>query len=200
MTDTVTLKPCPFCGGEANADGHIKFSQPLNDTWWPGEVPITEAFYVNCVRCGAVSRSGIVGGYQSRDEAIAAWNTRNGGAATPMRESGTASSEGADEEFCAAVWEALKGDHNDLRRQQIILAAHRASLANAPAASSVGADAADLLAHYADFIRHSVKADDLEMHPYLPEIERVVYDLRAAIAKATVAESDAPETSGEAGQ
>lgn len=32
----------------------------------------------------------------------------------------------ADEAFCAAVWEALKGDHNDLRRQAIILKAHRA--------------------------------------------------------------------------
>jgi hypothetical protein len=40
--------------------------------------------------------------------------------------------------------------------------------------------AADLLAQYADFIRHSVKADELEAHPYLPEIERVVDDLRAA--------------------
>lgn len=32
-----------------------------------------------------------------------------------------------DEAFCATVWEALKGDHNDLRRQQIILNAHRAA-------------------------------------------------------------------------
>jgi hypothetical protein len=33
-----------------------------------------------------------------------------------------------DQAFCAAVWDALKGDHNDLRRQQIILKAHRAAL------------------------------------------------------------------------
>jgi hypothetical protein len=57
-------------------------------------------------------------------------------------------------------------------------------------ASSVGADAADLLAHYADFIRHSVKADELEAHPYLPEIERVVDDLRAATPAQEVDETE----------
>lgn len=33
-----------------------------------------------------------------------------------------------DEAFCDIVWSALKGDHNDLRRQQIILRAFRAAL------------------------------------------------------------------------
>lgn len=32
-----------------------------------------------------------------------------------------------DERFCAVVWDALKSDHNDLRKQQIILEAHRAA-------------------------------------------------------------------------
>lgn len=36
----------------------------------------------------------------------------------------------ADEAFCAVVWEALKGDHNDLRKQQMILRAHRAGKAD----------------------------------------------------------------------
>jgi hypothetical protein len=31
--------------------------------------------------------------------------------------------------FCDKVWEALKGDHNDLRRQQIILNAFRTARA-----------------------------------------------------------------------
>ena len=35
-----------------------------------------------------------------------------------------------DEQFCSAVWDALKGDHNDLRRQQIILEAHRSARTN----------------------------------------------------------------------
>lgn len=39
-------------------------------------------------------------------------------------------------------------------------------------------DAADLLDRYASFIR-TVKADDLELHPYLPEVERVAEELRA---------------------
>ena len=30
-----------------------------------------------------------------------------------------------DEAFCAEVWGALKGDHTDLRKQAIILEAHR---------------------------------------------------------------------------
>jgi hypothetical protein len=38
--------------------------------------------------------------------------------------SATPAQEG-DEAFCATVWDALKGDHTDLRRQQIILTAHR---------------------------------------------------------------------------
>lgn len=70
------LLPCPFCGGEASSDGRIKYGRPLTDAWWPDHKPITEAFYVNCMKCGAVSRSGIVNGYQTKDEAIAAWNTR----------------------------------------------------------------------------------------------------------------------------
>jgi hypothetical protein len=32
-----------------------------------------------------------------------------------------------DERFCAVVWAALKGDHNDLRKQAIILEAHRST-------------------------------------------------------------------------
>lgn len=33
-----------------------------------------------------------------------------------------------DEQFCAAVWDALKADANDLRKQQRILLAFRAAL------------------------------------------------------------------------
>jgi len=36
-----------------------------------------------------------------------------------------------DRTFAETVWQALKGDHNDLRRQQIILRAHRDALAAA---------------------------------------------------------------------
>ena len=69
------LLPCPFCGKEA-AHGHIRYSRPLSDTSWADETPITEAFYVNCVWCGAVCRSGLVGGFQTEAEAAERWNTR----------------------------------------------------------------------------------------------------------------------------
>lgn len=38
--------------------------------------------------------------------------------------------------------------------------------------------AGDLLEHYADYIK-TVKPDDIECHPYLPELEQVSADLRA---------------------
>lgn len=76
MTDTPTLKPCPFCGGGASDAGHIKYSRPLDDTSWEDGSAVLEAFYVNCMKCGAVSRAGLVGGYQTKAQAIAAWNTR----------------------------------------------------------------------------------------------------------------------------
>jgi hypothetical protein len=50
--------------------------------------------------------------------------------------------------------------------------------------------AADLLEHYAAFIRSgAVPANDLERHPYLPHIEEVAASLRGAVAKATGAQS-----------
>lgn len=47
--------------------------------------------------------------------------------------------------------------------------------------------AADILEQYAEYIR-TVKADDLERHPYLPLIEDTAAQLRAAIAKALTSE------------
>lgn len=43
-----------------------------------------------------------------------------------------------DEAFSAAVWDALKGDHNDLRKQAIILRAHRAALRRFASPQTVG--------------------------------------------------------------
>lgn len=44
-------------------------------------------------------------------------------------------------------------------------------------------DAAEILENYADFIRHSVKADDLDMHPYLPHLDEVASKIRAEAAR-----------------
>jgi hypothetical protein len=69
----------------------------------------------------------------------------------------------------------------------------KASLASWPANARVisaapdfvecAPDAVELLERYAEYIR-TVKADDLERHPYLPHLEAVASDLRAALAKA----------------
>lgn len=83
----IVVKACPFCGGEASAEGHIRYSRPLPDTWWEDGSEITEAFYVNCIRCGiANGRAGLVGGYQTRVEAIERWNTRTDPLATLVLE------------------------------------------------------------------------------------------------------------------
>lgn len=81
-----TLLPCPFCGGEASDAGHTSYSRPLTDTWWQDGSPVTETFQCACIKCGATTRSGIVGGYQTRAQATTAWNTR-----THPAESGTTS-------------------------------------------------------------------------------------------------------------
>lgn len=39
---------------------------------------------------------------------------------------------------------------------------------------AVRATAVEMLEHYAGFIRDHVKADDIEMHPYLPELEDTI--------------------------
>ena len=48
------LKPCPFCGGEADIEG------------------IPQLYYISCKNCYADMRA-----YGSKAEAINAWNTRN---------------------------------------------------------------------------------------------------------------------------
>jgi Lar family restriction alleviation protein len=44
--------------------------------------------------------------------------------------------------------------------------------------------AADMCAVYADFIRNHVCADDIEIHPYLPALEDVIANGRAALSLA----------------
>jgi hypothetical protein len=44
-------------------------------------------------------------------------------------------------------------------------------------------DALCILVHYDAYIRYQVKADDLERHPYLPEVESVLETANALLAK-----------------
>lgn len=43
--------------------------------WWKDGTPVDIAFFCNCPKCGA-SNQGTIGGFPTRSEAIAAWNTR----------------------------------------------------------------------------------------------------------------------------
>ena len=107
----VTLKPCPFCGGEASDSGHIRYGKPLTDVWWGDDnTPITEAFYCNCMKCGAVSHSGIVGGYRTKAEAIAAWNARHSAPAGEVTQADRATRTArflADQKAAAAALASL---------------------------------------------------------------------------------------------
>jgi Lar family restriction alleviation protein len=67
MTDTTheapDLLPCPFCGGEA------KFYHRPDDSGW------SNTDWVSCSGdCGASTCM-----HETKEEAIAAWNTRKGG-------------------------------------------------------------------------------------------------------------------------
>lgn len=75
MTDTVTatLLPCPFCGGDANPNGTCHYGDG-HEAWWPDGTQIRKSFFVNCTKC-RISNKGLLG-HQTRQSAIAAWNTR----------------------------------------------------------------------------------------------------------------------------
>lgn len=55
------LKPCPFCGGEA------QFARGFDH----GDIGAIR--WVSCTRCGAMTRSKL---YKTEKEAAVAWNTR----------------------------------------------------------------------------------------------------------------------------
>lgn len=75
----------------------------------------------------------------------------------------------------------LGSSQNNLLRLEIISLARL--FASAPDFAAVARDAADMLESYANYIT-TVHSDELEIHPYLPELERVAKDMRAAMAKA----------------
>jgi len=93
----------------------------------------------------------------------------------------------AELKFLDAVWSALKGDHNDLRREQIILKAYRESVAQ------VREDALSQAAKIADDWSDNNKPKQPEKSRFdIYDIQRyartatklVAEDIRAAIAKA----------------
>lgn len=55
------LKPCPFCGGEAE----------LESRFFPYSYPTQDWYYVYCKSCNVQ-----VDEYESKEKAIEAWNKR----------------------------------------------------------------------------------------------------------------------------
>jgi Lar family restriction alleviation protein len=60
------LRPCPFCGGEAEYRHVSGIRHP-----WSGVQADALAITVNCIRCGATIPSGM-----SQERVTAAWNRR----------------------------------------------------------------------------------------------------------------------------
>ena len=75
---------------------------------------------------------------------------------------------------------ALRYESYGVECDEIEVRANGRLIAAAPSLLGPAPNAADFLEQYANYIR-TVKADDLELHPYLPAIEQTVQDLRAAI-------------------
>ncbi len=120
-----------------------------------------------------VIRAGEGDEYDAVQAAVIALTRRAGGDAIPAKEAFDAwrrAQPSGDERFPYDIAKAA------------FLAGRESATPKPPAGGEAGADAADILDHYARFIRDEVKADDLERHPYLPHIEQVAADLRAALA------------------
>lgn len=69
---------------------------------------------------------------------------------------------------------------DDLLKAAAALEASQAQIARLTEALE---EATDICATYANFIKEQVSANDIEVHPYLPRIERAVEDARAALAQ-----------------
>ena len=67
----ITLKPCPFCGGEAEVT--TRDVEPQGDQWYGKNIQT----FVICTNCGACLFDDYFhDGFADEHEAIAAWNRR----------------------------------------------------------------------------------------------------------------------------
>jgi hypothetical protein len=117
MTDSTdnALKPCPFCGSCDSFNERADFTSNYR-------------FCNNCAARGPIvdaesAYEDADGDAVMEDKTAAAWNTRADLAPDPQ----AAALVDVDQAFMAAVWDALKSDANDLRKQQRILSAFRAA-------------------------------------------------------------------------
>lgn len=59
------LKPCPFCGGEAQVNERYRSGTPNRKMYW-----------VSCKACGISQQNTNVSGYRYQSKAIDRWNRR----------------------------------------------------------------------------------------------------------------------------
>ena len=59
------LKPCPFCGGEAQVNERYRSGTPNRKMYW-----------VSCKACGISQQNTNVSGYRYQNKAIDRWNRR----------------------------------------------------------------------------------------------------------------------------
>lgn len=72
------LKPCPFCGGQANI-GIVKYPEDSNAARLNKRF---EGYFLHCEQCSAALRFGL--SYATEDEAVKAWNKRAGDDSTML--------------------------------------------------------------------------------------------------------------------
>lgn len=76
-----------------------------------------------------------------------------------------------------------RGEYDAMPMMSVVMFMRHRLSHSTPGDAEVRKDAADLLERYAAYVR-TVKADDLELHPYLPEIERVAEALATPSGRA----------------
>ena len=68
------LKPCPFCGGDGDAEndlGVLESGEIDNAAaWWDSGLRGEYCGYVACLDCGAIIKG------EDEDDAVRKWNTR----------------------------------------------------------------------------------------------------------------------------
>lgn len=71
------LLHCPFCGGKGSDAGrqHRSYTRKEDiNAWWSDGTPVETSYFCSCISCGASNRGML--GFQTQDEAVAAWNRR----------------------------------------------------------------------------------------------------------------------------
>lgn len=105
-----------------------------------------------CMKCGSTGKPAFNGKTEADDRAVDAWNMRSSIPETPPMQ------------VLQDMYEAMFADKWDGTQAAMIGAAY------------------DIVKQYAYFIRNDVKADDLEMHPYLPHVEDIRDELLKSIS------------------